>query len=76
MTESGLFKHPLRQRPHGAPVFRDEDFVADFDVELDLLAIVVELAGTDGYDRPFLRLLFRRVGNMMPPFLTFFSSSG
>ena len=47
----------------GAPVFGEEDFVADFDVEFDLLAIVVELASADGYDGTFLRLLFRRVGN-------------
>src|SRR5271166_5556886 len=47
----------------GGPVFGDEDFVADFDVEFDLLAIVVELASADGNDGTFLRLLFRRVGN-------------
>jgi hypothetical protein len=47
----------------GAAVFRDEDFVADFDVEFDLLATVVELAGTDSYDSAFLRLLFRCVWN-------------
>ena len=42
-----------------ALVFGDEDF----DVEFDLLAIVVELASADGYDGTFLRLLFRPVGN-------------
>src|SRR6478672_9048592 len=47
----------------GAPVFGEEDFVADFDIEFDLLAIVVELASADGGDGTFLRLLFRRVGN-------------
>jgi hypothetical protein len=35
---------------------------ADFDIEFDLLAIVVEFANTEGYDGTFLRLLFRRVG--------------
>ena len=36
----------------GAPVFGDEDFVADFDGEFDLLAIVVELASADGATVP------------------------
>src|SRR5271169_214120 len=47
----------------GAPVFGDEDFVADFHGELDLLAIVVELPSADRRDGTFLRLLSRRVGN-------------
>src|ERR1700730_8315399 len=56
----------------GAAVFGEEDFVADFDVEFDLLAIVVELASTDGCDSAFLRLLFRRVGNDDVSLLDFF----
>src|ERR1700730_10687093 len=47
----------------GSAVFGEEDFVACFDIEFDLLAIVVELASADGCDGTFLRLLFRRVGN-------------
>jgi hypothetical protein len=56
----------------GATVFRDKDLVADFDIELDLFAIVVEFAGTDRNDRPFLRLLFRGVGNDDASLLEFF----
>src|SRR6266481_6119170 len=56
----------------GAPVFGDKDFVADFDSEFDLLAIVVELASADGCDGTFLRLLFRRVGNDDISLLDFF----
>ena len=56
----------------GAAIFGEEDFVADFDIEFDLLAIVVELASTEGNDGPFLRLLFRRVGNDDISLLDFF----
>src|SRR6202795_2999540 len=56
----------------GASVFGDEDFVADFDGEFDLLAIVVELASADGCDGTFLRLLFRGVGNDNISLLDFF----
>ena len=56
----------------GAAIFGEEDFVADFDIEFDLLAIVVELASADGYDGTFLRLLFRRVGNDDVSLLDFF----
>jgi len=60
----------------GGTVFGEEDFVADFDVEFDLLAIVVELASAEGYGGTFLRFSFAVSGMMMPPFLTSFSSSG
>ena len=56
----------------GAPIFGDKDFVADFDGEFDLLAIVVELASADGCDCTFLRLLFRGVGDDDIPLLDFF----
>src|ERR1700675_1554339 len=56
----------------GASVFGDENFVADFDSEFDLLAIVVELASADGCDGTFLRLLFRRIGNDDISLLDFF----
>ena len=46
----------------GTAVLRDEDFIANFDVEFDLLAVVVELASADGGNGTFLRLLSRRVG--------------
>ena len=60
----------------GAPVFGDQDFVADFDAEFDLLAIVVELASAEGYDGTFLRLFFRRVGNDDASLLDFFLFEG
>src|ERR1700675_1535384 len=60
----------------GAPIFGDENFVADFDSEFDLLAIVVEFASADGCDGTFLRLLFRRVGNDHVSLLDFFLFEG
>src|SRR4029077_16415367 len=56
----------------GAAIFGEEDFVADCNIQFDLLAIVVELGSADGNDGPLLRLLFRRVGNDDISLLDFF----
>src|SRR5687767_1264420 len=45
----------------GAGVLSDQDGVALLDVELHALALVIELALTDGDDLGLLRLLFGRV---------------
>ena len=47
----------------GAGVLADQDRVALLDVELDALAVVVELAFADGDDFGLLRLLFGGVGD-------------
>src|SRR5258708_20310868 len=44
-------------------VFGDQDLVADLYIELDFLAFIIEPTSAEGDNRPFLRLLFRRVRN-------------
>src|ERR1700720_1232393 len=55
-----------------AAIFGEGDFVADCDIQFDLLAIVVELGSADGNDGPLLRLLFRHIGNDDISLLDFF----
>src|SRR5207237_9134188 len=46
----------------GPAVFAEDDLVAFLEIHLDVLAILVPRAGTDGEDTAALRLLLRRVG--------------